>query len=275
MRFAHFASVAGLFGLSLYPLYARARPAGARAWTAALAAAALVSAAAWFALVTRDLAGALDRDALAAMIGATSFGKVSAARLILAAILLAWAAFGARPSIAFATASGALAASIALTGHTQIHQGPTLAIHSLSDAVHLLGAGAWLGGLIGLSLLLRDRLPSSETAAQVRRFSATAYFAVAALVASGLVNAALLVGRPALVFATGYGRLLLAKLALFAAMLALAAVNRFVVSPRLDAADAALQARRLRRHVLAEQALGLGVLALVAVLGMSEPPAGG
>ena len=72
---------------------------------------------------------------------------------------------------------------------------------------------------------------------------------------------------------TTYGRLLAFKLALFAAMLALAAANRFWITPALaqQTDDAPRWVARLRRHVFAEQALGLAVLMLVGVLGAQAP----
>jgi putative copper resistance protein D len=101
---------------------------------------------------------------------------------------------------------------------------------------------------------------------------------VVAIAASGLVNTAYLVGLtnlPAAV-ATLYGRLLLAKLALFAVMLALAATNRFALTPALALSLGSGHYRpaiaRLRRSIFFETGSAVTVLAIVAWLGTIEPP---
>ena len=67
---------------------------------------------------------------------------------------------------------------------------------------------------------------------------------------------------------TDYGRLVLLKIGLFAAMVAIAAVNRFHLTPRLPAAGAL---RALQRNSLAETGLGLCVLLFVGALGTLAP----
>jgi putative copper resistance protein D len=268
-RAVHFAACTGLFGLSLFALYAIPAP-RLRAWMVWLGLTALASGAAWFILVTVNLAGAADAASLSAVATQTSFGPVWIVRLLIALALLAAAALpGGRARPVAALLSGVLLGSIALTGHTQTHEGGVRLVHVASDAVHLLGAGAWIGGLIGLSLILAH---PAGPAATVARFSRLAYVAVSALVLSGLVNAYILVGSPAALLSTGYGRLLLLKILLFAGMLALAGVNRLRISPALAGASAGEAARALRRSVVAEQTLAVGVLLCVAWLGMGQPP---
>ena len=70
-----------------------------------------------------------------------------------------------------------------------------------------------------------------------------------------------------------YGRLLVAKVGLFGAMLALASVNRFRLVPALTADPTTDAANSLRRHLIAELALGLGVLAIVSIIGTLDPTA--
>jgi mono/diheme cytochrome c family protein len=104
--------------------------------------------------------------------------------------------------------------------------------------------------------------------------------AVGALLATGIVNAWYLAASlPALV-GTDYGRWLLLKIALFGAMVATAAVNRQVLTPRLalESNDpggprARMALLKLRRNSLVEAALGLGVIAIVAWLGTAVPGA--
>jgi putative copper resistance protein D len=67
---------------------------------------------------------------------------------------------------------------------------------------------------------------------------------------------------------------LIVKLVLFAGMLSLAGLNRFIIVPRLikanDGGDAAWLIR-LRRHILGEQALGVVVILIVSALGTMQP----
>jgi len=113
----------------------------------------------------------------------------------------------------------------------------------------------------------------------VVRFSAVAITAVVLLVVTGVYRA--LAEVPALsdLWTTAYGVALLAKLAVFALMLALAAWNRMVLHPRLERAalgSTSPGARNglaaLAASIRAEIALGAVVMALVAVLVGLMPP---
>ena len=175
-------------------------------------------------------------------------------------------------------------ASLAGTGHAQIEEGWVNVIHVGSDAAHLLGAGAWLGGLVPLGFILldysaRNGEPIVDVDRILLRFSSMGYVAVATLIASGLVNSWFIIGSVSILLKTLYGQILLGKLAFFAAMLALAAANRFRLVPRLIETRAgsgapAVWLGRLRYHVLGEQFLGLMVLPAVSVLGTLRPALG-
>ena len=102
---------------------------------------------------------------------------------------------------------------------------------------------------------------------------------VAILVATGLVNSGFLVGWPGLqhLWASLYGQLLTVKLVLFAGMLAMAAANRFRLTPALgqalgDAMPTAEAIAALRKSVALETAAAFGVVALVAWFGTLAPP---
>jgi hypothetical protein len=101
-------------------------------------------------------------------------------------------------------------------------------------------------------------------------FSTLGVASVAALLASGIVNSWMLLSSPRDLIDTDYGRLLFLKIGLFAAMLAIAAVNKFHLTPRLAGAPAR---RALLRNGLAETVLGAGVLLLVGALGTMQPAA--
>jgi copper resistance protein D len=154
----------------------------------------------------------------------------------------------------------------------------------VSDAAHLLAAGAWLGGLVPLGFILLDyswgeRQPIVDVERVLLRFSSMGYVAVATLIVSGLVNSWFLVGSVSSLLKTPYGQILLGKLTLFAAMLALAAANRFWLVPRMietrdGSAEPAVWLGRLRHHVVGEQFVGLLVLLAVSVLGTMRPAVG-
>ena len=191
--------------------------------------------------------------------------------------------FGPRRDLITPILAAVLLISSAGVGHAQIEEGIEGKIHLVSDAGHLLAAGAWLGGLVplGYTLSLQGREnrfgQESDLNEILLRFSGMGYVAVATLTGSGLVNSWFLVGNISGLFATPYGQLLIVKLGLFAGMLALAVSNRFWIVPLLikartdDPNGSTAWTARLRNHVLGEQFLGFMVLVIVSVLGTMQP----
>ena len=98
------------------------------------------------------------------------------------------------------------------------------------------------------------------------RFSVLGLASVATLMITGLVNAFYLVGSVAALLGTDYGRLLAVKVALFVVMVAIAAINRFRLTPELVP-----ELRRLRRNAVVEIVLGAVIIAIVAKLGVTPP----
>ena len=164
---------------------------------------------------------------------------------------------------------------VAWSGHASAAQASGAYFQIVSDSVHLLAAGAWVGALPGLVLLLGAGLPPAVAAEIVRRFSTLGVLSVALIVASGIGNAWYLVGDVPALVGTDYGRVLVAKLAVFAAMVALAATNRLALTVRLDAAAASAgeALRLLRRNAALETAGGALVVALAGVMGVMVPAA--
>lgn len=85
-------------------------------------------------------------------------------------------------------------ATLAGVGHTQVEHGFSYAVHVIADGIHLLAAGAWLGGLIPLgyivsrSVLLHSTSAAKEAEDAAIHFSGVGYAAVAALIGSGVIN---------------------------------------------------------------------------------------
>lgn len=234
------------------------------------------------AMADKPLVG-LARDDLMAMIAMPGLGaswllRIGALGVLLFGTLLA----GLRPAVAyFGSIFGAVAlGSLAWVGHGAAGDGVTGQLHLVADVVHLLAAGAWVGALVALSLLLwraaRDPAVIDVAYQGLASFGRTGTIIVMVIVGTGLINSWVLVGPGRVLDLpdTLWGRLLLAKLTLFATMLGLAALNRWVLTPALNrtAAIAPVAAlARLRRSVLLENGIALLVLALVAWLGTLPP----
>jgi copper resistance protein D len=216
----------------------------------------------------------------------TSFGTVWTTRLALAVLVGVSLSFRFSPStltsrtiVLFATAT--LVASLAFAGHAAAGTGIDGLLHLGADIVHLLAAAAWVGALVPLAMLLHAAStdPAALAIARVatRRFSTLGVWSVGALVVTGVINTWMLAGSVAALTETDYGRLLLAKVALFGFMVAIAAANRLRLTPRLlqerDGAGASAALRALRRNCMAEAAVGALVLIIVAALGTLPPGA--
>ena len=218
----------------------------------------------------------LTAEGMGAVVSHLALGKAAVVQACAAAaaFLLLSVVKPSRTGWIGAAALGVVAAgSLAWMGHAAATEGEIGTVHRSSDVMHALAASAWLGALVGFVLLARNRAAGRDALhLALRRFSALGPWLIALLVLTGLVNSWVLVGPENVgqLTATPYGRLLLAKLALFVAMLGLAATNRFRHTAAV-AGGAPLEG--LRRTVALETFAGLAVLALVAWLGTQAPPA--
>ena len=273
-----------LAGAALFALYA---PRSAATLPRALALAAAVLLLAAIAARTADAALALGDPAdpepfaatLRTLLLETGFGRAWAAQLVLAALLLTALLARAPARIVLLPAAAALAAQ-AWIGHAADGAGAEGAARLAGMAVHLLAAGAWLGGLVPLGLTLRAAQASgtddalATAALALRRFSRMGYAAVGLILLSGVANTWFVVSSVR-VFAPAYASVLALKLVLAAGLVSLALANRTVLLPRVDGEGerdpAALAA--LGRNVLLEQALGLLVLLAAGLLGSLPPSA--
>lgn len=287
LRFSLYGDLMLLFGIPAYALLApRAAAPPLRGLVAAGTLVGLALTVLAFVLLVADMAGTslgdLDRESIRLVLAETPPGEAAlwrAGSLVLLALLaLLSGAEKAAWRAAAALLSGIALATLAWNGHGAATEGPWGNLHLGADIVHLLAAGLWLGALaVLLAGLVRWRDPALAHLA-LARFANLGTLLVAAIVASGMVNAWFLVGPDGVgaLSTSLYGRLLLAKLALFVLMLALAARNRFRLTPALAAAscDPWDSLRALRRSIGLETAAATAIVALVALLGMLEPIAG-
>jgi copper resistance protein D len=242
----------------------------------------------WFLLQAAGITGlplgeVMESGVLVTLLDQTQFGQVSEIRLALAIVLavcLTLARFPQADWLALAVALG-LTAAIAWAGHAGATLGERGDLHLAADGMHLLAAAAWIGGLVSLVLLLlgvrhtRNLAWALLAEATVRRFSTLGIVSVAALLTTGMVNAWILVGSFHALTSTEYGRLLMLKIGVFAAMLAFAAVNRFWLTPGLVSSsgkEPRVEAlRQLTRNCAIEIALGITIFVIVGKLGTLHP----
>lgn len=153
-----------------------------------------------------------------------------------------------------------------LAGHAAASPAPPLSI--FVDAVHLGSMAVWLGGLVVLAVFLLRRADERELGAILPVWSRWAALAVIALLLAGTVQGLIEVGSPGALVDTTYGRLLLAKIALFVLVVGVAAYSRQLVRRWSTAA----RPTPMRRALWLELAVTAVVLGLSATL-VQTPPA--
>jgi putative copper resistance protein D len=140
----------------------------------------------------------------------------------------------------------------------------------LSQMLHLTAAGAWLGGLLPLLVVVREApLDAAHLAAQ--RFSTLGTISVSVVAATALLQGTLLSGGLTGFTGTAYGAVLLLKAVLFAVLIAIAAVNRFRLTPAFSGPDAEKARRALALSIGIETVVGLCAVFAASLLSSLEP----
>src|SRR4051794_2152113 len=179
------------------------------------------------------------------------------------------------PAAVLAALSAATLGLVAAQGHAS--QAPLPALSVAFDAIHLGAAAVWLGGLACLAAVLRA-LPrrlsggGAIAGAALRRFSRVALVAVGAVVMTGALRALGELDAVGQLWASAYGRSLLAKSVLLAPVAVLALRNRRAVAALAATgrpSGAALRA--VWRDVRAELAVGMTIVLVAAVLVAQVP----
>src|SRR6266540_903004 len=187
---------------------------------------------------------------------------------------LAVAAFVARPRARWSLALVGLAGAAAMLVHATA--GPAASESSLrwfnllTQWLHLVAVGVWVGGLAWL-LLGSGTGGAQDRVGAVKRFSRLALCTVVVIAVTGTVRALAEVGGWGRLLDTGFGRVVDLKVVLFAGLIAIGAVNRQRLVPALAAGLGRLVT--LRRNVRAE--LGLAAVVLLAAGLLTELPPGG
>lgn len=225
----------------------------------------------------------------------TDYGQAHSARLLVLgaiAVLLGWALQGERRRSPVEHAAWPLVVGLALTfstvGHPETTNPRVLSV--AADTLHLLSMAAWVGGLVIVVAAVLPRREPDELHAVLPTFSRVAFTAVVTLAVTGTYAAWRGIGTVHAIFSTTYGWLVVVKVCLFAGLLALGNVSRGVIQRRFARlpvayamSDTALDEQtdrlppddgmlsptameRLRRSVLVEIALAIGVLVATSVL---------
>lgn len=297
VRFALYATLSGLFGLSAFSLYGlkareRADALALRPWLVGSGLLGLLFSGIGLALLAAAMAGAplwpVDQEAVGMLLSGSATGTAWEARvaaLVVASIAALVAAGRAALLGLVAFAAGVALATLAWAGHGAMDEGAVGWVHLGADILHLLAGGAWAGALLGLVLLVArpagrvDAAHLTLTHRALHGFGLVGTIMVGTIAVTGIVNAWLLVGVANLpnLAATVYGQLLIAKLVVFGAMLTLASFNRFRLTPAFERSITAVDhhgaLRGLRRSLAVEASCAVAILALVAWLGTLEPPA--
>lgn len=137
-------------------------------------------------------------------------------------------------------------------------------------AVHLFCASFWIAALYPLARTAQES-EVTQAGAVMTQFSERAVWTVGALFVSGAVITWTQVESPANLFSTDYGLRLAAKIAIFLALLGLAAMNKMVLTPALEKGDAAASGK-LRKSIKFEYAAMVLIIGVAVSLTMVTPP---
>ena len=189
------------------------------------------------------------KDVFATQVGESLFARIVVS-FLLVSVVARWGKFVA--VFAFAT----LPFTYAFAGHAAVDSPAALTIALL--ALHVAAVGVWCGGLI-LLIFVKD----IRTTSIVEWFSQRAAVLIAVVVATGVVQALLLMDGIGNLTKTSYGKALIAKVCVVGIMLICAAIvrRRFYESG----------VSRLRAVLCAEVVVGLVVLSITSGMVAASP----
>jgi len=165
-----------------------------------------------------------------------------------------------------AVALAGVGLSLAASGHAST--APPQWLTRPAVFLHGIGLAWWVGALLPLMALALS--PAQPLLPVVHRFSRIAVPIVGVVALTGLLLAIIQLESFQALTGTNYGWILCIKLALVAVLLALAALNRFRLTPALQSCSS--DARPLVRSIAFECVVVVGILALVAGWRFTPPP---
>ena len=150
----------------------------------------------------------------------------------------------------------------AISGHASAGGSHDYAVNSLM--IHLFAASVWIGGLVAVLVLAVYR--STHLPLAVRRFSVLAGLSIAAMAASGVINALIRI-TPEQLLTTDYGRMVFLKIVILCALGFVGLQHRTRTLPTIES-----DSTPFIRLALVEVGLFALVLAVAVSLGRTPPP---
>ncbi|HST18622.1 MAG TPA: CopD family protein [Gaiellaceae bacterium] len=189
--------------------------------------------------------------------------------LVLALVYLAWLL----DRVVFLVPAFALSivfvAGLSFSGHDAVDAGSSWKTE-IADWVHISAASLWIGGLATMAVLVWRSSPELRRPA-FANFSQLATVLIALVLLAGIYLGIVRLPHLNDLWTTGYGRVLMVKVALVSVALLWGAFHKFVIGPALERADTGFLSR-IGRSLLGESLVGVAVLLVAAVLVDSKPP---
>jgi len=224
--------------------------------------------------IAEDWSAMVDADMLTTVAFQTQYGQAWCLRVLAVFCVLAVFLRGRSDNARLrAVVAGLALAPLGLTGHAAMQSGWVEVFHAANDMLHGLAAGFWLGSLpvfLAFLQLWHEPARRKDATRALMRFSTAGHVAVAVLLLSGAVNTWMILWPAGVDLTSRYVQLLLIKVAIALAMVALAVINRYRWIPSIRSRrDLALS--RIRRNTVLELWAGGVVLLLVGFLGLLSP----
>ncbi len=224
----------------------------------------------WFTL--QSVVGFVDSDLYWNYVNNTRHGDavIWRAGLTVALIILSLLPVRAWQAIPLAVGWLGLLASFSYTSHAAAMGG---SFEFVVDFVHFIAAGVWTGVILAMAFARELWQPGAE--ARLRRVmrvvSTTGLLSVLVVAATGVVSTLFHTSDPDQFVGSPYSVAWLVKVILVILTIGVAALNRFVFMPRLEAGGGS---SGLRRNLLLESVLLVAVFGATGALSTSELPHG-
>ncbi len=207
-------------------------------------------------------------SALPDVMGGTRFGHLilMQSACVLATAIVLWLAW--RPRLAVLPAGLAV---VLHAGHAHaLAMQPGVSLLLVSDALHLLAAGAWLGGLVPLLLMVRHA-PPRVGAGMCRFYSPLGKGCLVVILATACIQFWQLIGGVPGLVGTAYGWMAVCKIVLFGVLFGFAVVNRYRLAPALLKGDPEPRRAALVRSIGVQTGAALAVVLVAGILSQLSP----
>jgi copper transport protein len=156
---------------------------------------------------------------------------------------------------------------LSLSGHSAADAGSSWK-SELADWAHISAACLWIGGLVQLTVVVWPLLPDARRSAFLG-FSRLATVCVGVLLLAGVYLSILRLPQLSDLWTTGYGQVLLVKIALVGLAFAWGGLHKLVAVPAVEQGGTL---PRLRASLAGESMIGMIVLLVAAILVNANPP---